>query len=406
MPNNTVSPAPDLANAKRQLNQLRELHESGALSSQSYEEGRATLERRILDLVLSDAPTVSVQEVAPPQSARPSPPIKLLAILGVVVVAIAAAGYVWLGNSGMGTSDIAGAGSSPNAEDATSGKPHSTNFDQIAAMTEKLSARLKDNPQDSEGWAMLARSYTVLGRNDDALAAFEKANVLRGNDAVLLADYADALALKNNKSLAGEPMKMVERALKLDPLNLKALSLAGTHSFEKKDYAGAVKFWEKMVQVGPANNNLVEQVVPGLAQARELAGMPPGKLLAVANSSAPAASGGKTVSGMVTLAAALIGQVRPDDTVFVFARPSDGSRMPLAILQKHVRDLPLQFTLDDSMAMSPDAGISKAGKVTVVARISKSGNAMPEKGDLSGQSAAVAVGTSGMTIEIKDVVKQ
>jgi cytochrome c-type biogenesis protein CcmH len=98
-------------------------------------------------------------------------------------------------------------------------------------------------------------------------------------------------------------------------------------------------------------------------------------------------------------------QANPDDTVFVFARPAEGSRMPLAILRKQVKDLPLQFTLDDSMAMSPANALSGASKVIVGARISRSGNAMPQPGDLTGQTATVNVGASGLQIEIKDAVK-
>jgi cytochrome c-type biogenesis protein CcmH len=98
-------------------------------------------------------------------------------------------------------------------------------------------------------------------------------------------------------------------------------------------------------------------------------------------------------------------QAKPEDTVFVFARPAEGARMPLAILRKQVKDLPLQFTLDDSMAMSPANALSGASKVVVGARVSKSGNAMPQPGDLSGQSAPVSVGASGLQIEIREAVK-
>ena len=108
-------------------------------------------------------------------------------------------------------------------------------------MTEKLAARLQDKPQDAEGWAMLARSYNMLGRNPEAINSYEKAIALSGDDAVLLADYADALAVKNNRSLAGEPMKWVARALQSDPHNLTALALAGAYEFEKTDSASAVK---------------------------------------------------------------------------------------------------------------------------------------------------------------------
>jgi cytochrome c-type biogenesis protein CcmH len=92
--------------------------------------------------------------------------------------------------------------------------------------------------------------------------------------------------------------------------------------------------------------------------------------------------------------------------VFVFARAAQGPRMPLAILRKRVSDLPLQFTLDDSLSMSPAAPLSGAGRVVVGARISKSGQALAQPGDLQGSAPAVEVGASGLTIEINDVVAQ
>jgi cytochrome c-type biogenesis protein CcmH len=249
---------------------------------------------------------------------------------------------------------------------------------------------------------MLARSYSVLGKHPEALKAYEKAVGLRKDDATLLADYADSLAVKNNRALDGEPMKQVERALKLDPRNLKALSLAGTHAFNKKDYAGAVRNWEKVVQFGAADNTLVQQIQPGLAEARNLAGLPAAPSLDSGKNAVPAEA---TVSGTVTLAPELRKLAQPEDTVFVFARAAAGSKMPLAILRKQVKDLPLQFTLDDSMAMTPANALSGVPQVIVGARVSKSGNAMPQSGDLSGQTGAVKVGATGLKLEIKETVK-
>jgi cytochrome c-type biogenesis protein CcmH len=416
MPTTTNSPPFDIATGKRQLLQLKELHAAGTLSNESYEEGRIKLERKILDLVMAGdevnlTPVATNASVNIPHSAivpSSKPSGQLIAKLVAAVVVIAATGYYWMGNSSQGDLEMMGGRSdvpSENSDGKGPGKPHATNFDQIAAMTDKLAQRLKDNPEDAEGWAMLGRSYNVLGRNPEALGAYEKALALRGNDAMLLADYADALALKNNRSLEGEPMKMIERALKNDPQNLKALSLAGTYAFQKKDYMGAVKHWEQVVKFGTPGNNLVEQVLPGLTEARELAGLPPiDRALTVIKPLA--AVSGQTLSGTVTLSPALAGDAKPDDAVFIFARSVDGSRMPLALLQKKVKDFPIKFTLDDSMAMSPESTLSKAGKVTVSARVSKSGNAMPQKGDLTGQSSAVSADSKDVSVEIKDTVKQ
>jgi cytochrome c-type biogenesis protein CcmH len=414
---------------KQQLAQLKELHASGVLPEAEFLEGKGTLERRILDLVLSAAPVTpaapAAGAAAPASPAAPAPAMAtpeapaakpsglLLAGLVLAVLVVAAGGYLWKGMPG---TVAGGAEGAPAAAADGSQPPHATNTDQIAAMTEKLAERLRDKPDDVEGWSMLARSYSVLGRHAEALKAYEKASNLRKDDATLLADYADSLAVNSNSSLEGEPMKLVDRALKLDPKNLKALYLAGTHAFNKKDYANAVKLWEKLADAGPPGNVFVREVEPAIAEARSLAGLPAAAkpLDAAPQTGAtarPAAGTGTgagtgTVSGTVTLSAALAKQAQPDDTVFVFARAAEGSRMPLAILRKQVKDLPLSFSLNDSMAMSPASALSSAsGKVIVGARVSKSGNAMPQPGDLAGQSAPVNVGAAGLQIDIRETVK-
>jgi cytochrome c-type biogenesis protein CcmH len=430
----TTTAADTLDGLKQKLAQLTDLHSSNVLSTAQFEEAKATLERRIVELVMSGATiapapapvptaaapstqtaaTPATPQMSAPAAARPS--LRLVAGMAVGVVVIAVAGYFWKGSPAGWAGDNSGGQAAPADGKAA---PHKTDADQIAAMTEKLAERLKDKPDDADGWTMLGRSYSVLGRHADALKAYAQAAKLRKDDPTVLADYADSLAVNNNSDLTGEPMKLVDRALKIDPNNLKALYLAGTHAFNTKDFATAVKVWEKMVAISPPGNAFSQQVEPAIAEARKLAGMPaaakpldavlPGK---AANGAGAGAVGGATatnanatVSGTVTLSAALAKQAQPDDTVFVFARASEGSRMPLAILRKQVKDLPLTFKLDDSMAMSPANALSSAGKIIVSARVSKSGNAMPQPGDLTGQTAPVDVGATGLKIEIKETVK-
>jgi cytochrome c-type biogenesis protein CcmH len=412
----------DISTLRRQLTQLKELHESGVLPTAQFEEGKATLERRIVDLVMSGAtdavpaaaaPLVSgaaAEQVAGNVAITTAPPRsrKLLGVLATGVVLLAAAGYWYMGSPDQlatGPQSVPGADSAG----AQPGAPHATSQEQIADMVDKLAVRMKDTPDDAEGWAMLARSYTVLGRHPEALAAYEKAVNLRKDDAPLLADYADSLAVRNGRKLAGEPMKWVEAALKLDPRNPKALALAGTHAFDLKDYASAVKYWEQVVQFGPPDSGYVQQVQSGLAEARQLGGLPAAPGLKV--SDAPAAGApmvlpGSSVSGSVSLSPELAKLASPDDTVFIYARAADGGqRMPLAIQRVQVSQLPFSFTLDDSSSMSPAARISGVKRVVVSARVSKSGQAMPTPGDFTGQSQPVDVGASGLTIEIRDQVK-
>jgi cytochrome c-type biogenesis protein CcmH len=394
-----------------QLLQLKSLHDAGDLRGKAYETRRAVLERKLADLVTAGAPIPVSPRAAAPAAPRPSRSLVVGAT--VLVVGIALAGYWWTGSPGA-------IGAAPEAAAAGdgSGASHSVDKGQIAAMTEKLAARLKDKPDDVEGWTMLGRSYMVLEKPAEAVAAYAQAVKLRPEDAGVLADYADALAVQNGRDLAGEPTKLIERALKADPDNLKALMLAGTAAFNRADYALAVKHWERMGQVGPADHPLVQASADAVAEARRRGNLPP-----AAGAAAPAAApmpaqapaakadervpaaAGAAVAGTVTLSAELKTKVSPEDVVFVFARPAEGSRMPLAILRKQVKDLPLQFSLDDSMAMSPAAKISTAGRVVVGARVSKSGQAMPQPGDLEGFSAPVTAGANGIKVEISTLTK-
>jgi cytochrome c-type biogenesis protein CcmH len=203
--------------------------------------------------------------------------------------------------------------------------------------------------------------------------------------------------------------EIIDRALKADPKNPRALALAGALAFDKGDYATAVKHWETLAQVEPPDSPAAQQLREHLAEARKRAGMAPAPDTVAkappADTPAPkAAPGTGKVSGTVRLAPALKARAAPDDTLFVFARAVDGPRVPVAVLRKQVKDLPLTFTLDDSLAMSPDATLSGALRVVIAARITK-GGPVAKAGDLQGQSMPVPVGTSGLTIEINEEVK-
>lgn len=201
--------------------------------------------------------------------------------------------------------------------------------------------------------------------------------------------------------------QIVDRALKADPRNPRALALAGALAFDQGDYPTAVKHWETLEQLEPPDTPAGQQLREQLAEARKRAGLP---AAAASGAPPPAASGAamasaaKRVSGTVRLAPALQGRVAPDDTLFVFARASEGPRVPLAVLRKQAKDLPLSFSLDDTLAMAPDATLSGAKRVVITARITK-GSAVARAGDLQGMSMPVAVGASGVAIEINEEVK-
>lgn len=200
---------------------------------------------------------------APP---RPSGPLRTVwaALIGAAAGALAVAGYVSLAGSGAPT-----ATAEPQPVLATN--PHPVSAQGIADMTDKLVQRLTTQPDDADGWAMLARSYAVSGRHNEAVDPFAKALALRPDDPTLLADYADTLAMTRQRSLEGEPSRLVERALEIDANHVKALWLAGTAAFDRRDYARAIELWERLRQVSPPDSPFVPQVQAGIDEARQLA---------------------------------------------------------------------------------------------------------------------------------------
>jgi cytochrome c-type biogenesis protein CcmH len=263
---------------------------------------------------------------------------------------------------------------------------HGATVQQLETMVGRLAARLRDNPEDAEGWKLLGRSYAALGRFGEAADAYAKAAMRTPRDPQLLIDFADVLAMARGQRLAGEPEKLVQRALEIDPQNLKGLALAGTAAFERKDFAQAAAYWQRMLPLVPADSEDARVIQQNVAEARELAGST------------------KSLQGTVSLSPGLKGRAAPDDVVFVFARAAEGPPMPLAVARTRVKDLPYSFRLDDSMAMTPAMKLSAFARVVVGARVSKSGNAAAQPGDLQGASAPVANDAGEVRVVIDRVV--
>ena len=355
----------NIAVYRDQIQELEADLAAGKLAREDHGRARRELEARLLEDVGAAA------EAAPRRSALGS----ALAV-GIAIPLLAAAVYFAVGN--------------PGAIDRQA--EHAVSARQVEAMVGRLAARLRENPDDADGWKLLGRSYAVLGRFPEAVDAYAKATQRAPRDPQLLADFADALAMARGERLAGEPEQLVLRALELDPNNLKALALAGTAAFERKDYAGAARYWQRMLPLVPAGSEDARAIQANLNEALALAGTKP-------------AAKHPGVRGTVQISAKLRKDVSPDDTVFIFARAAEGPPMPLAVRRARVRELPLAFSLDDSMAMAPEAKLSSFSRIIVSARISRSGNATPQSGDLQGASGPVANDASGVRVLIDSVVR-
>jgi cytochrome c-type biogenesis protein CcmH len=348
--------------------QLRELDAdlaAGKLAREDHERARKELEARLLEDL-----------AAPAERAAQRPGRGLALAIGAAIPVVAVALYFVVGTPAV---------IDPEAE-------HTLRAKQIEAMVARLAARMRENPDDADGWKLLGRSYAVLGRYGEAVDAYAKAAQRAPRDPQLLADFADALAMARGARLAGEPEKLVLRALEIDPGNLKALALAGTAAFERKDYAVAARFWRRMLPRVPEGSDEARAIQANVDEALALSAKQP----------AAKAAG---VRGTVRLSENLKQNASPGDTLFIFARAAEGPPMPLAVLRRQVRDLPASFALDDSMGMAPGAKLSNFPRVVVGARISRSGNATPRPGDLQGSSAPVANDARGVSVLIDTVVR-
>jgi cytochrome c-type biogenesis protein CcmH len=221
----------------------------------------------------------------------------------------------------------------------------------------------------------------------------------------MLADYADVVAMSQGRRLAGEPEKIIARALSLDPRHVKSLALSGSAAFERGDFAAAVREWRTILTLVPPDSQVAQSIGNSISDAERRSG---GAVASAPVESRPApraAGGSASVSGSVTLSAELAGKVPADATLFVFARAVDGSRIPLAMARINAAKLPFAFKLDDSMSMAPNVKLSSAQTVVIGARLSRSGDALAKSGDVEGFSAPVAIGATGVTVTIGSVVK-
>lgn len=341
---------------------------AGTLTAEDHAQARAELQRRLLDDVsAADAPAAAKAGM------------RATAIVIALALPLAAAGlYAWRGTPAALDPMVTRA---PTQQD-------------VEKMVADLAARMEKGP-DPRGFAVLARSYRAMGRLPEAEAAFARVGPALQQNATLLAEYADVLATRAMGNFDGKPMEMLNQALKLEPENPMAISLAATAAYNRGDPGLAVKYWEQLLRIVPPDSDDAKWLAEAIAKTQEQTAAASAR---VDKPSKGAAAAG--VSGRVSLAPALAGKVQPGDTVFIFARTPQGSRMPLAVQRTQVSALPFSFKLDDSMAMSPDARISSAGEVRIEARVSRSGNATPQSGDLIGASGTVKPGAEKIEVVI------
>ena len=343
--------------AQHRLAELKENRLTGGLSQAQYDEQFSDLEQ-----ALSDDLDIVSREI---QVTTQSKWIIYIVALGIPL--LAGSLYFMLGNY---------QAVSHTAE--MSVDPEATKLLEINKMVLRLAEKMKAKPNDAQGWLILGRSYKALEQYPQAADAFANAYRLLGDQAEVMLLYADALAYVNNRNLAGRPSELVYKALALEPDNLNALWLGGMAKAQEGDAPAALKLWKKLEATLPPGSDSQQEIknlLSSLAKDTSLGQVQKEPEAKVSNF---------TLSVQVSLAPKLQKATAAEDTVFIYAQALSGPKMPLAIVRKHVSDLPLVVSLNDSMAMMPNMKLSNFASVKLLARISKSGNAMTQPNDLIG----------------------
>ena len=390
-----------------QLADLEREREQGAVSEHEYIASRDELTRRLLE----DAQAAAAQVVASPERTQTSVPPssrsrRWLAVGLALYLPLMGLGlYGWLGQP-MALDPLA----------ASSGEPeHAVDPSKLTEMVAKLEQRLRDEPQQVEGWVMLGRVQRARERFEESAQAYARALSLSANDDVAI-ERAEVLA-RGRGSFEGEPWQIILGVLKADPDHEGARLLAGSAAFSEGRYALALTHWKRVQSRLSADSPDKPELDEAIAQAQARLGVEPaarngGSLQGSTAAASPATSNAATASGRATASAAritgrvvlapgLAARVSPGDTVFIYATPAQGSRMPLAIVRTTVAQLPYSFVLDESSAMSPQASLAGQTQVTLRARISSTGDAMPKPGDLGVVQTPVNVGATGVELKIE-----
>lgn len=345
--------------AQHRLAELKENRVSGGLSQEQYEEQLADLEQ-----ALSDDLEINSHVTAAQGQGR-----WVIYVLALGIPLLAGSLYFTLGNY---------QAISHSAE--MSVDPEALKLTEINNMVGGLAEKMKANPGDAKGWLMLGRSYKALDQFPKAVDAFANAYRLLGDQAEVMLLYADAIAYANDKNLAGKPTELVFKVLALEPDNMNALWLGGMAKAQQGDSATAIKLWKKLETLLPPNSEPLQEIQDLLAKIESESP----QAATQSEATQPTQVAGVAVEVQVSLAPELLKATSPGDTLFVYAQALSGPKMPLAIVRKQVSDLPLSVSLNDTMAMMPTMKLSNFSQVKLLARISKSGNAMSQPGDLIG----------------------
>lgn len=376
----------NIAIHKEHLQELQDELNQGELSQKDFDHASHEVERALLSDITDDRQNHPYKVYA--RSIR-------TAVLITIVLPIFAIGTYLI----LGETDLIDAKVNVSQEQS---ELHS-----IDEMVTRLNSRLQEQDGSSEEWLMLARSNLALEHFGGAVYAYQRAYELLGDDPQLLSDLAEAMILANN-AYTEESISLINLALQKDPDTPKALWLAGNYARRSGETVQALDYFERILNLLPPDSSEVNELKNIIEQIKQEPDLDVINSTIVSSDSDENTMTEPTSTGIevsVSLDPMLVEKISPDDTVFIFARATHGPRMPLAIVRTQASELPVIVTLDDSSAMSPATRLSKFNQVIIGARISKSGNAMPQSGDMQGSSTAIKLHEiAGVKITINEVL--
>jgi len=368
---------------------------NGLLTEEQFQTSKLELEARLAEDALARADAV----MAPVASRR-------LGFTMAGVLPAAAFGLYFLLGNPLSLTAIAEAQANPQANPQEVKGEH-----DIMKMIQQVEEKTKTDPNDVTAWTMLGKTYAAVGHWPEALLAYEKAMKLKPDEPAIMTGYAEALAISRNRVLKGEPIQLVLKALEKAPDDMKGLELAAISAFQEKNFAQAAYHFKHLHKLLPADSPFAQDILEAQKEASRLSrnaltGMDnladPGADKAAGPGAAAAAASVATLHGKVDIAPALKAKVTDKDVVFLFARSAEGGA-PVAALRSTAVKFPLEFELNDTMAMNPDNRLSKFTQVTLTVRVSKSGDPMGGAGDLEGTLAGVKVGSKDIKLTIDKV---
>ncbi|MBL8510900.1 MAG: c-type cytochrome biogenesis protein CcmI, partial [Betaproteobacteria bacterium] len=391
--------ASNLAIFRAQKKEIEADCDKGLISSAERDTALAELSARLLEAFPTEAfpaEAAPVEAAVPPSS---KPAWVSAALLAAAIPAVSIVLYTVLGTPAALDPNALNQNAAKATPRAASGPVDAQGAEPTEAdiinMVDNLAEKMKERPDDATGWAVLARSQSALGRYAEAADAFERAVKLSPPDAQLLADYADTLVGTQQGRFDGKPYALIQQALKLDAKNIKVLALAATAEFRMGNRSASIQYWEKLKALLPPDSEDRREVDALIAEVKGEKAAPG------AAKPAPVQVAGASVTGQVSIAPELATQVAPGDTLFIFARAVNGPKIPLAVMRIPApKQWPQAFELTDAMAMAPGMNLSAFAEVTIEARISKSGDARPQPGDLEGQSGAVKPGSRDIRLTL------